>query len=254
MADAVSPPDPDQSRADELDETLRWLEEFSRRAQRVEQLDPVSAEQSRRSMFRALLTLAAGWALVVAVDVILIRAHVWGPTDAGVATGAGAVAGMCWFPIWFGWSGRAHFAVRDGHAVVTARTISGVRTVDLDRLVRVRRFSAMARSGSLDEYHLTDAHGVRLSIDITRFANAVDKTVREGLERSSASRPGGADPKVTRHARSALGLEPRSRLPQVLHMFWGVWMMIGMFGIPAIASYVLALQLSGSSVWTALTT
>ena len=35
-------------------------------------------------------------------------------------------------------------------------------------------------------------------------------------------------------------------------MFWGLWMMIAALGTPAIGSYLLALQLSGLSVWHTL--
>jgi hypothetical protein len=210
----------------------------------------VGSAVARRRVFIALGVLIGGWASVLLIDVTLIRAHVWQLSGAGVSTFAGFIAGCSWPAIWCGFSSKVHGEVLDGRRLVSARTITGTRTVDLDNLVRIRRYSMMQPyGGSWDEYRVKDAHGVRLAIGRRPGDATIDGAIRQAVERTWA-RPAGARVKVTRHARSGLELTPRTRLAQILHTFWGVWMMIAALGIPAVSSYLLALQLSGSASGT----
>ncbi|MFC5198136.1 hypothetical protein [Streptomyces kaempferi] len=48
-----------------------------------------------------------------------------------------------------------------------------MRTLDLDGLVSVRRFETILRTGGyLDEFHLLDRHGIRLTVNNERAINA----------------------------------------------------------------------------------
>jgi len=198
---------------------------------------------------RTLRRIGAGWAFVLCADVILIRTHVLKETYTGIATVAGFVAGGLINAVWYGSAGRPHGVVHDGRRLVSARTISGVRTIELGALMSVRLYSAMGRVATIDEYHLRDRHGVRLVIPRTG-----DKTIDDAV-RWAATRPAGAPgtppATVTRHARSALRLQPRSRVPQIVHLVWGLILMMAALGIPALASYVIACLLAGTSVWGA---
>jgi hypothetical protein len=53
---------------------------------------------------------------------------------------------------------------------------------------------------------------------------------------------------VTRHARTALGMAPRSRIPRALHRFWGFWLAAATMGIPALLRYLAACVLAGTDI------
>ena len=236
----------------DLAENRRDLRRQMRRTRRRAAPEPVGPAMARRRVLIALGIVFVAWACVLLIDVGLIRAHVWKPANAGVSTFAGFIVGFLWPAIWYGMSSKVHGEVREGRRLVSARTITGTRTIDIDNLVSVRRYSVMGRyGGSWDEYRLKDAHGVRLAIDHQPRDATVDGAIRQAIERSS-TRPAGTRVKVTRHARTGLDLIPRTHLPQALPMCWGLWMMIATLGAPAMGSYLLALQLSGLSVWHTL--
>ncbi|MFF3989910.1 hypothetical protein ACFY0B_35695 [Streptomyces sp. NPDC001797] len=109
--------------------------------------------------------VGAAWATVVLVDAGLIRTHVLKATDTGIATGVGLVAGVRAYAIWFGDADTARVSTVEGRRLVSARTLSGVRTIELDALASVRRFAAVGRyGGTIDELRLRDRHGLRLTI------------------------------------------------------------------------------------------
>lgn len=204
----------------------------------------MKASYARRRMLRGLWIVSTLWAAIVLVDVGLIRSHVLKDSYTGLSALAGYVAGSILVMIWYGFSGRPSLVVQGGQYFVSARTVTGVRTVRLDSLVSVRRYSTINRSGGyLDELHLRDANQVRLTVN---NKPPVSTQVRQAIRRAE-SRPGSAIA-VTRHARSGLGLEPRSRLPEGVHRFWGFWMMMALFVIPALVSYMTACLLAGVSV------
>ncbi len=186
--------------------------------------------------------------MTVLVDVILIRAHVLKDTYTGISTLTGAVAGPLLLGIHYGWAGRPSLMVRDGQHLVSARTLTGVRTLNLDGLVSVRRFETIQRTGGyVDEFHLYDRQGVRLTVTNELAINAA---LRRAVP-SPDARPGhnGLAPvQVTRHARTALGMAPRSRLPRAMHRFWGLWMTVATMAVPALLSYVTACVLAGTDV------
>jgi hypothetical protein len=190
--------------------------------------------------------VGAAWATVVLADAGLIRTHVLKETDTGIATGAGFVAGVLAYMIWFGDAGTPHVSTVEGRRLVSARTLTGVRTIELDALVSVRRFAAMGRyGGTIDELRLRDRHGLRLTI--SRDTRAED-SIRRAVVRADAQ-PSDASVKVTRHARSRLGLDPRSPVPRFVHLFFGVWVMLAALLLPALGSYTVACFLAGTSAW-----
>ena len=195
-------------------------------------------------MLRGLWIVSTLWAAIVLVDVGLIRSHLLKDTYTGISTFAGFVAGSILVAIWYGFAGRPSLVVQDGRYFVSASTVTGVRTVRLDSLVSVRRYSTISRSGGyIDELHLRDANRVRLTVD---NKPPVGTQVRQAIRRAE-SRPSSAIA-VTRHARSGLGLEPRSRVLEGVHRFWGLWMMMASLSIPALVSYVAACLLAGTSI------
>ncbi|MCW2871291.1 hypothetical protein [Actinacidiphila oryziradicis] len=190
--------------------------------------------------------VGTAWATVVLADAALIRTHVLKETYTGIATGAGFIAGALAFLIWFGDAGTPHVSTVEGRRLLSARTLTGVRTIELDALAGVRRFAVMGRyGGTIDELRLRDRHGLRLTIGHDTRAEGF---IRRAVERADAQ-PGGASVKVTRHARSRLGLEPRSSVPRLIHLFFGVWVMGAGLLLPALSSYTVACFLAGTSAW-----
>jgi hypothetical protein len=194
-------------------------------------------------MLRGLWVVSSLWAVIVFVDAGLIRSHVLKGTYTGISTLAGAIAGPVLIAIWYGFAGRPSIVVQHGRYFVSARTMTGVRTLRLDSMVSVRRYTSIARVGYIDELRMRDEKQVRLTVD---NEHPVNTQVRQAIRRAE-SRPGCAIA-VTRHARTGLGLEPRSRLPEGVHRFWAFWMTMASFGIPALVSYVTACILAGTSI------
>ncbi|MFH7338895.1 hypothetical protein [Streptomyces sp. KHY 26] len=208
----------------------------------------VAASDARRRMLRGVRGVSAAWAAVVLVDVVLIRAHVLEDTYTGISTLTGAVAGPLLLGIHRGWAGRPSLGVRDGRHLLSARTLTGVRTLDLDGLVGVRRFETIQRTGGyLDEFRLHDRQGVRLTATNER---AVDAALRRALAPSASlpARNGVPTVRITRHARTALGVAPRSRVPRAVHRFWGLLMTTAATGVPALAGYLAACVLAGTGI------
>lgn len=186
--------------------------------------------------------------MVLLVDVILIRAHVWGDACTGISALTGAFAGSLLLGLRYGWGWDPAPDVLDDRHLVSARTLTGVRTLDLDGLVSVRRFETIQRTGGyLDEFHLHDRHGIRLTVD---NGPAINAALRRALQAPDV-RPGPnglTTVRITRHARTALGITPRSRIPRAMHRLWGFWMMMATMGIPALLSYLTASVLAGTDI------
>jgi hypothetical protein len=194
-------------------------------------------------MVRGLCVVSSLWAAIVFVDAELIRFHVLKSTYTGISAFAGAVAGPMLVAMWCGFAGRPSIVIQGGRYFVSARTMTGVRTLRLDGLVSVRRYTTFSRYGGyIDELRMRDEKQVRLTVDTE---GPVGTQVRQAVRRAD-SRPDSALA-VTRNARTGLGLEPRSRLPQVVHRFWGLWMMMAAFFIPPLVSYAAACILAGTS-------
>ena len=143
----------------------RRLDRHMRRSRRKLPPSPVEPRSALRRVRLVLGIVGAAWATVVLADAGLIRTHVLKGTYTGIATGAGFVAGLLTYLIWFGHAGTPHVSTVDGRPLVSARTLTGVRTIELDALASVRRSTAIGRyGGAIDELHLRDRHGLRLAI------------------------------------------------------------------------------------------
>ena len=125
-------------------------------------------------------------------------------SGAPVAGGATALAGALAAELLpFAWRTVGHGAGGARH--VTARTLTGLRTVDLDRLVWVRRARVPSRSGWIDALGIKDRAGVGFWFDDTSVARQVAASVR----RSSALQEAAVSPvRVSRFASVGLGLAP----------------------------------------------
>lgn len=180
------------------------------------------------------------WAAVVAADVIAIRAGVLSRSCTGIATAAGFAAPGVALPIWYGACGEPQLIARGRRVLVSARTLTGVRTIALDELVSVRRFEAAGRVGGWsDELRLRDRHRLSLALDST----AADASVRHAY----LVAPYGSI-KVSRPAQCRLGLRRRRRGVTTARMvlmntFWA----LVSFGPSALASWALACLLAGKA-------
>jgi hypothetical protein len=191
--------------------------------------------------------VGAAWATVVLADAGLIRTHVLKGTDTGIATGAGFVAGVLAYLVWFGDAGTPHVSTVDGRRLVSARTLTGVRTIELDALASVRWFTTIGQHGGpFDELYLRDRRGLRLTIG---HDTRTEESIRRVVMRADAQ-PSGASVKVTRRARSRLGLDSRSPVPRSLHLLFGMWAMLAVLLLPGLGSYTIACLLAGTSAWT----
>jgi hypothetical protein len=75
--------------------------------------------------------VGAVWVTVVLADAELIRTHVMVEADTVIATKAGFVVGVLAQLIWFGDGGTPHVSTVEGRHLISARTLTGVRTIEL---------------------------------------------------------------------------------------------------------------------------
>lgn len=108
-----------------------------------------------------------------------------------------------------------------GRTLLTASTLTGLRTVDLADLVRVGGYFLPGRFGrSIDMVIVTDVHGVRVGL-----ASAVGRRLlRQALAAGDGQRP---EPRVTRRAERMLGAAPFSIsrdlvVPLALSLTWSL--------------------------------
>ncbi|MFE6282685.1 hypothetical protein [Streptomyces sp. NPDC057877] len=114
--------------------------------------------------------------------------------------------------------------------LLTARTTTGERTLDLDRIERVRLLTYFSRSGVSERVLLVrDTEGTWLGLT----GAASRRTLRRALERPSRR---GARPRVSRAARVHLGMAP-GRLAVHTGTVW----LATVFGVCCYAGAVLAL-------------
>ncbi|GAA1231243.1 hypothetical protein GCM10009665_22000 [Kitasatospora nipponensis] len=173
----------------------------------------VPAEASRRRLRIGYAVLGVATASGVVVPALLERAGAAhdGAQFAGALTG---LVGACVL-------GFLHVATRSvSHGPdlrwVTARTLTGVRTLDLTALVRIRRCRFPGRYRGWDDLWLIDARGVSLRLDepevIARVA-ALLAPPHSG--EPVADGPATATARVSHHAAVRLGLATRSHLRRV---------------------------------------
>lgn len=227
--------------AAELARQRRRLARQGRRARRKAPPEPVEPGRARRRARVGLGIVCAAWAAGVLTDALLIRAHVLRGSFLLSAGLCGYLAADVGLLIWYGAAGRVGVCAVRGGQGLSARTLTGVRTIELDSLAQVRRFVALGRSGTpSDELRLRDRHGLRLTIDRDRLT---DDCIRRVIQRAEAD-PGAAPIAVTRHARVRLRLAPRSADHPGLYQVLGMLAVIGSALLPAVGSYVLAALLA----------
>ncbi|WP_234020350.1 HAD family hydrolase [Streptomyces pristinaespiralis] len=92
---------------------------------------------------------------------------------------------------------------------MTAHTLTGERSVDLDRITTVRLLTTFSYGSAYRTLLVRDAHGVRLGITTERSR----RKLRRAIEKADANDARGAPgPRVSRAARAHLGLPPRRGL------------------------------------------
>lgn len=102
---------------------------------------------------------------------------------------------------------RAPF--RHSSSRLTARTLTGERSVDLDRISTVRLLTNFSYGRTYRTLIVRDTHGVRLGITTERSR----KKLRRAIEKADANAARGVPgPRVSRAARAHLGLSPRRGL------------------------------------------
>ncbi|MEU6763351.1 hypothetical protein ABZ916_12600 [Streptomyces sp. NPDC046853] len=132
-----------------------------------------------------------------------------------------------------GWRARLH----DGD-LLTARTLTGRRTVDLAALTKVGRMEVPGQVRTDDRLILTDAHGVRIMLD--KLAGG-DDTVDSPVRRALLRRPPGAGVVVSDRAAERLDLRTEVRRPQG-RLKAGRTIREGLIGwIPLLAVFVVVL-------------
>lgn len=129
---------------------------------------------------------------------------------------------------------RAPFGHSSSH--LTAHTLTGERSVDLNRIATVRLLTTFSYSGPHRTLVVCDAHGVRLGITTKRARGKV----RRAIEKADANAARGVPrPRVSRAARAFLGLAPGQGL--VVHTVLAFLLVT----TSAILYLVVALRLGG---------
>ncbi len=167
--------------------------------------------------------------------VLAIHAHRLASTDVAIALAVGYFGGFLVDPIWFGIGGSPSLSTRARGRLISARTITGTRSVDIDGLIRVGRFTMNGRGGPVDLLLLRDREGVRLAFEESHL----DVQIRQALQRSLAG-PDGAAIRVSRYAARRLGLEPGSPGRRGILSAAGVLRMIAAPAGYALIGYLLA--------------
>ena len=93
-----------------------------------------------------------------------------------------------------------------GWQLVTARTVTGSRTVDLSKLTHIRRVRVPSKAGWLDEFWVKDCRGVVLLVDKKVLMGPIGQAVvhSSGISGSLGT------VKISRHAAVGLGLNEPS--------------------------------------------
>ncbi|WP_308404148.1 hypothetical protein [Streptomyces sp. ATCC 21386] len=98
---------------------------------------------------------------------------------------------------------------RHSSSHLTAHTLTGERSVDLNRITTVRLLTTFSYGSAYRTVLVRDAHGVRLGITTERSR----RKLRRAIEKADAKDVRGAfKPRVSRAAQAHLGLAPRRGL------------------------------------------
>ncbi|MFK4106452.1 hypothetical protein ACI2L1_41670 [Streptomyces sp. NPDC019531] len=166
----------------------------------------------------------AGLGLVVAMLVL--------PFTVGALVRSGTMPGLVTGPLaflLFVELGAERGPTRCSSARMTARTLTGVRSVDLSRIASVRLQTTFSYGTVYRALIVRDAHGVRLGVT----SAAGRRTLRRALERQSGVVMG-PRPRVSRAARACLGIERPGQL--VVHTVLAFLTQVGL-----VCAYVMVL-------------
>ncbi|MER5278313.1 hypothetical protein ABT025_21525 [Streptomyces sp. NPDC002809] len=98
---------------------------------------------------------------------------------------------------------RAPF--RHSSSRLTSRTLTGERSVDLNRITTVRLLTTFSYGSTYRTLVVRDAHGVRLGITTERSRRKLRRAIEKADADAARGVPG---PRVSRAARTHLGLAP----------------------------------------------
>ncbi|MFG3141385.1 hypothetical protein ACGFZA_34880 [Streptomyces sp. NPDC048211] len=112
-----------------------------------------------------------------------------------------AAVGFLLFPALY--EERAPF--RHSSSRLVARTLTGERSVDLDRIATVHLLTTFSYGRVYRTFVVRDSHGVRLGITTERSRRKLRRAIEKADANPSHDAPG---PRVSRAARTCLGLAP----------------------------------------------
>ncbi|MFH8292900.1 hypothetical protein [Streptomyces sp. NPDC018059] len=143
--------------------------------------------------------------LAFAAPVVLVRAELISEGYLFLNMFSLIVSPMVAFYAHMGWHARTH----DGD-LLSARTLTGRRTIDLGRLTKVGRLEVPGQTRNDDRLVLTDAHGVRV---ILHKLQGGDETVDSLVRRALMRRRQGAGVVVSDRAAERLDLRAELARP-----------------------------------------
>ncbi|MEU9117130.1 hypothetical protein AB0D04_36605 [Streptomyces sp. NPDC048483] len=166
----------------------------------------IFAGQGRTGRRAADLVAALLPPAVLVVTGLLVRARLIDDDFVMLNWVSLALSALVSFCAHIGWHARLH----DG-GLLSVRTLTGRRTVDLARLTKVGRIEVVAQGPTDDRLILTDAHGVRVILNKLKGSHdTVDATVRRAL----LHKPANAGVTVSGRAAERLDLEAEVRRPR----------------------------------------
>jgi hypothetical protein len=167
---------------------------------------PIPARESRRRRRKGLALVGVGWAAAVGGEALLLRGHGVTSNLVFLAFLIGSVGAKLAALVWFGSPGRAYLPGGPAGSLMSARTLTGARTLDLDELASVRLLELEALDRKFRDstyWWLRDRHGVRIAVNA---GEELDATLRRAVERAGDRRI-----RVTLSASDRLaGRRPRS--------------------------------------------
>lgn len=148
--------------------------------------DVIPSRVARRWARWGLGIVLCAWMAFDTVLGLLVRTHHLDAGSTAYSMGAGVIACLVVFPVYYGSNFRARLVISGSQRFVTANTLTGPRAIDLGALVSVRRFPIPSRYGGSgwDELRLRDSHGVRLAI--TTCESTVDDAIFAAAEANGA--------------------------------------------------------------------
>ncbi|MGW3512864.1 hypothetical protein [Streptomyces sp. NPDC000994] len=183
--------------------------------------------------------------VLVVVPAMLVRAGLVGDGLCLLGLFSLLLGAMAVFGVNGGWHARLYAG-----GLLSARTLTGRRTVDLTRLKKVGRLEIAGRGTTADWLVLTDVHGTRIIVDkLAGGKGTPDAAVREVLEKQSGPRvlvSGRAAERLRVEVGRGWGnrLQPTGSASPALAAFRPL--LLGLVGMPvSIGLVVLSLALGG---------